>query len=316
MSAGTTYYYKVKSIYADGVSESEAVPGATLQYLVYINMNGDKKYDAPAPWNNFGVLPTNGDVFGNFKNEQGGGTGMALEFEESLTGANDWGISTGNNSGIYPDKVMKSFFFMETFEEAELVMKGLDQSMRYNFVFFNSIEMNFSVTTDFTIGGQTVVAEATGNTSANEIIRGVAPDENGEVSISITSGQNWSIFNAMVVEAYPNEGGINARTTTSGKPVVYNKEVYQLSPLDELSANEINVYPNPFRDVLQIAISDTESQRIEVTLTDLLGRTVYTEQREGLNATLDLSDISIKSGAYLLKVSTQAGTKVFRMLKE
>ena len=315
LAAATTYYYKVKTIYADGVSESEPVPGATLQYLVYMNMNADTRYDAPAPWNNFGILPSDNDTFGNFKNDQGGNTGLVLEFEESLTGGNDWGISTGNNSGIYPDNVMKSFFFMETFDNAELVMKGLDQSMRYNFVFFNSINVNFSVTTDFTIGNQTVVAEATGNTTTNKIIRGVSPDINGEVRISITSNENWSIFNAMVVEAYPNEGGINARTTTSDKPVSYTKEVYQLSS-DALSSSDINVYPNPFQNVLQINVPDANSPRVEVTLTDMLGRTVYSKLYEGARTTVDLSDATIKSGVYLLKVDSDVGTKVFRMLKE
>ena len=272
LSAGSTYYYRVEVQYGDGSSSASLpVPGASLSQLSYLNMNGEQRYDAPYPWNNFGVLPSSGDVFGNFRDESGSATGMVIEFRESLTGANDWGLSTGNNSGVYPDKAMKSFFFMETFEEAELVVRGLDETMRYNFVFFNSIDQNFSVTTDFSIGDQTVVAEARDNTRNTERIRGVVPDANGEVVIRISSAENWSIFNALVVEAYPGEGGLNARSAgvSSGEVEAYDKSVYQGLSGSDLS--EVVVYPNPFGEVLRVEVGGSLAGSYRYEVSDLLG---------------------------------------------
>ncbi len=318
LSAGSTYYYRVEVQYGDGSSSASlSVPGASLSQLSYLNMNGEQRYDAPYPWNNFGVLPSSGDVFGNFRDESGSATGMVIEFRESLTGANDWGLSTGNNSGVYPDKAMKSFFFMETFEEAELVVRGLDETMRYNFVFFNSIDQNFSVTTDFSIGDQTVVAEARDNTRNTERIRGVVPDANGEVVIRISSAENWSIFNALVVEAYPGEGGLNARSAgvSSGEVEAYDKSVYQGLSGSDLS--EVAVYPNPFGEVLRVEVGGSLAGSYRYEVSDLLGRVVYGGELGGAQSEVDLSSASLQAGTYLLTIISESQTtKTIRIIKQ
>ncbi len=315
LQAATTYYYKVNTIYAEGNRESGIASASTLQSQVFINMNGSRDYNAPFPWNNTQVLPEDGDVLGGFKNETGDATGLAIAFEKSMTGANDWGVSTGSNSGLYPDKVSKSFFFMESLDKAKLVVKGLDQSMRYNFVFFNSIVMNFTVTTDFTINGQTVVADATNNTSGTETIWAVRPDANGEVVVEITSGENWSIFNAMVVEAYPDGGAPNARTASS-KPVAYDIEVQQGGEVLATNAS-LQVYPNPFDNELNITLPSAEAnnQRVMITLTDVLGRKVYAGEQNVYNSSVELDGMNLKSGAYLLRIDTPQQTSTFRVLK-
>jgi predicted esterase/fibronectin type 3 domain-containing protein len=316
LQAATTYYYKVNTLYTEGNRESGIASASTLQSQVFINMNGSKNYNAPFPWNNTQILPEDSDVLGGFKDEVGDATGLAIAFEKSMTGSNDWGVSTGNNTGLYPDRVSKSFFFMETFDKARLVVKGLDQTMRYNFVFFNSIVMDFQVTTDFTIGEETVVADATNNTEKAATIWGVRPDANGEIVINVTSEENWSIFNAMVIEAYPDGGATNARTQSGSKPVAYDIAVRQG---DELVAesNLIGVYPNPFDNDLVITLPTTiDGQQVEVSLIDVLGRSVYTRRMNVAGANMHLPDLPVKPGTYLLKVATSQSTKTFRLLKE
>ena len=316
LQTATTYYYKVNTLYATGSKESGIASSSTLQSQVFINMNGSKTYNAPFPWNNTQLLPEDGDVLGGFKNEVGDATGLAIDFEKSMTGSNDWGVSTGNDGGLYPDKVMKSFFFMETFEKAKLVIKGLDQTMRYNLVFFNSIVMDFTVTTDFSVEGQTVVADATNNSSDTETLWAVRPDANGEVVIDISSGENWSIFNAMVIEAYPDGGAPNARTANT-KPAAYNITVQQGLGLDMQSENAISVYPNPFDNELQIALPSGEGsdQRVVITLTDVLGRKVYAGEQKVYNNSVDLDGMNLKSGAYLLRIDTPNTSNTLRIIK-
>ncbi len=318
LSTGILYYYKVKSMYADTSVESDPVPGTTILYYVYMNMNGDRAYDQASPWNNFGVLPLNGDVFGEFKNEKGNETGIAIKFEQSLTGDNDWGLTTGNNAGVYPDKVTKSFFFMENLEVANLKVLGLDQTMRYNFVFFSSINQNFSVKTDFSIGSQTVVTEAFQNTTNTETIRGVVPDENGEVRIKVTSGARWSIFNAMVIESYPSEDALNLKIKAKyQKPVSYNKTVRQASE-GKMMLSDIAIYPNQFKKEIQLTMPEGYLGDAEISLADLSGKVLYTEHKN-ISAeanTLDLGFLNLSQGAYVLMIRINDEVKAFRVLKE
>ncbi|MEN7550431.1 fibronectin type III domain-containing protein [Rapidithrix thailandica] len=332
LSMGTHYFYKVETVYGTETSMSEVSVGTTLLNSVMINMNDDNQYNAPAPWNNLGILPGNGDAFNGLVDQDDYATGLELEFEQALTGANDWGMSTGNNSGVYPDKVLKSFFFMETDEVAKIVVRGLDQSMRYNFVFFNSIEMNFTVTTDFAIGNKTVVADATNNTTGTEAIRGVKPNENNEVIITITSPQNWSIFNAMIVEAYPyHQDGSevtsipNARMAFASPSSLSSNYASKVKIGDEvekvLGNREIKAGPNPFDTYLNLTVDVEEATKeVYILMMDASGSIVYrsrvTLQTGEKEVTLDFSGKSLRKGLYLLKISDgNSIDKVIKLLK-
>ena len=314
LQQGTRYYYKLKTLYSDSTKFSNIATSATLIYSVYSNFNGTSLYDAPTPWNNFGILPSDGDVFAGFKNESGDETGIWLRFEKSLTGSNDWGMTTGNNSGIYPDKVLKSFFFMESTETAEVFVAGLDQSMKYNFVFFNSIDIGFSVTTNFSIGSAAVVPEGQNNINTVAKIINVTPDENNEVKIDISSSSNWSIWNAMVIEAYPSEEPSAARRTPIDLPSDHKLVKFG----SELTG--VKIYPNPFSDKLILNI-DQENAINRISIIDLSGQTVYSKVisesfgSQGL-VEFNLGD-KLKSGFYLLQVSFEGNnTKTYKIIKE
>ena len=314
LQQGTRYYYKLKTLYSGSTKFSNIATSATLMYSVYSNLNGTSLYDAPTPWNNFGILPSDGDIFAGFKNEFGEETGIWLRFEKSLTGSNDWGMTTGNNTGIYPDKVLKSFFFMESTETAEVYVAGLDQSMKYNFVFFNSIDIGFSVTTNFSIGSAVVVPEGQNNINSVAKIINVTPDENNEVKIDVSSSSNWSIWNALVIEAYPSEEPSAARRTPIDLPSDHKLVKFG----SELTG--IKIYPNPFRDKMIINV-DQENPIRRISIVDLSGHTVYFKAinesfgRQGL-VELNLGD-KLKSGFYLLQVIFEgSNTKTYKIIKE
>ena len=78
----------------------------------------------------------------------------------------DWGTETGDDSGVYPDLVMKSFFFNDAFNDpGKFLVQGLDQSLKYNFSFFGAIETGYQIRTNFTIDSTTVVNYQTYNTT-------------------------------------------------------------------------------------------------------------------------------------------------------
>lgn len=213
----TTYYYKVQAVSNLLTSDySNIASTTTYEYLVYINFVGnDPKYQYPgAPWNNTKVAPFTGLSFNNLKNSNGTTTAVDLVFAEWEDSGfdNNLGINTGNNSGIYPDAILESFYFVEV-EGGYVTMsvKDLSADYQYSFIFMGSGDPDISLfqtsgnlTTKYTIGQQSVQQNALNNIHETVQIDGVIPSEDNDVYVDIRKETyaNYGIFNAMVIGAY------------------------------------------------------------------------------------------------------------------
>jgi hypothetical protein len=82
--------------------------------------------------------------------------------------------------------------------------------------------------------------------------------------------------------------------------------------LEEKSENHIQIYPNPFKEF--ITITDLNEGEKTIQLFDLNGSLLMDEQHLTSTSTIDLS--SLKQGLYLLKVSQENETSVFKIVKE
>lgn len=82
--------------------------------------------------------------------------------------------------------------------------------------------------------------------------------------------------------------------------------------LSHLSVDGIHIYPNPFTSSLTVQSSLDRMQQI--TLTDIAGRTIHQINPEANQITIQMP--SLPAGIYLLRVETEKGVSVFRMLKE
>ncbi|MDB2697618.1 T9SS type A sorting domain-containing protein, partial [Crocinitomicaceae bacterium] len=77
--------------------------------------------------------------------------------------------------------------------------------------------------------------------------------------------------------------------------------------LEEEYSLQVEAYPNPLKDELQVSFSGISSG--EVTVLDVTGRTIFTEQFEGVSSMrLDVSDW--QQGAYSMRIVT-SGNKIF-----
>ena len=143
LQANSLYFYKVNAFNADGNSvDAGPLSVSTINFSVYINFSAPGE-PAPSPWNNTDNEPYVGNTYPNLKNQLGNNTGIRMSVIE-----NDMGTSfaafgykgsvTGNNSGVYPDVVMKSYWWIEQIEVASLKFDNLDLGMEYDFVFFGS----------------------------------------------------------------------------------------------------------------------------------------------------------------------------------
>ncbi len=217
VTEGATYFYQVRATNADSKSEFSPTAFATVYtYSILVNLSGATSPVAPSPWNNTAVSPESGLVIDGLNDTDTNPTDVSIRIENWGTGFdNDLGLSTGNNSGIYPDAVLKSFYFMEPFDPAvEFVIENLPAGMQYSFTFFGSgdpaIDLFTDLRTEYTIGQKTVILDAFGNTSKTVQINDVVP-ANGEVTISVRSYEgptvdesaDFGIFNALVINAYP-----------------------------------------------------------------------------------------------------------------
>ncbi|HET6252717.1 MAG TPA: PA14 domain-containing protein [Puia sp.] len=156
------------------------------------------------PWNNFTFWPGAGYNVQNLVNDQNVTTNMGITFTNGMAGSFAGGMQPRNGAGIYPDAVMRSGEFENTTKVDTIMISGLSSSLRYNFVFFNSIDYGGSGITNFSIGSQTVTSNPNYNINKTVRINHIAPDANGNVKIAVSkaSGASYAFINDLIVESY------------------------------------------------------------------------------------------------------------------
>ena len=125
----------------------------------------------------------------------------------NFNGVNPYGTITGNNSGVYPDNVIRSTWWMGAGSTATLKIDGLSQAMAFNFVFFASRDGGGNYadrTTVYSIGNQSVSLNAINNISQTVQLSNITADENGAVFININAGgaSPYGYIGALVIQGY------------------------------------------------------------------------------------------------------------------
>ncbi|SDH02377.1 fibronectin type III domain-containing protein [Chitinophaga filiformis] len=182
---------------------------------------------APAPWNNVAGFPYQGVRLANALDESGNPTGISVTFNEVWE--NDQpavGMSTYDNSGIYPDVVMQSAVYDSRNITHTVKLAGLNKAKRYNVVFFSSLNFGVAAKVRYTIGTDSVVIDPAYNTNLTKQINGVLPNANGEINVQVNKTQNgyYMHMNSMVLEAYDSAttvlNPINLRATATGAKTI------------------------------------------------------------------------------------------------
>jgi hypothetical protein len=77
------------------------------------------------------------------------------------------------------------------------------------------------------------------------------------------------------------------------------------------------IFPNPFNSNINIIFNKPISENITVELYDLSGRKLYesTSIHNEMVLQVDFAEAAIRPGAYLLKVTGENETKVFKVVK-
>lgn len=90
--------------------------------------------------------------------------------------------------------------------------------------------------------------------------------------------------------------------------------------IKQANNNELTVYPNPFKDVLNISYNATNESNITITLTDAVGRTVAniinTTAKTGVNTYTWKAGSTIPNGVYFVKVNMDGEIQLKKFIKQ
>ncbi|UPQ77982.1 T9SS type A sorting domain-containing protein [Flavobacterium azooxidireducens] len=86
-----------------------------------------------------------------------------------------------------------------------------------------------------------------------------------------------------------------------------------LSVVNPILDNLISIYPNPVKDIVNITIKDNSSIKT-IELYDIQGRLLQTQVVNNITSELNLS--SRANGMYFIKINTEKGSKVEKLIKE
>ena len=77
--------------------------------------------------------------------------------------------------------------------------------------------------------------------------------------------------------------------------------------------NSLSVYPNPAKDLLNVAFESTNGAT--VSLTDIVGHSVYSSAVHAGMSNLSVNTAELSSGMYILNVTTESGTVSSKVIK-
>ena len=85
--------------------------------------------------------------------------------------------------------------------------------------------------------------------------------------------------------------------------------VYPTSVHDILKEENVNLFPNPSNDYLNVDFTMSETSDITITMNDITGKTVYTKSLNNLNGNqgLVINTASLNNGVYTLRLQTKEG---------
>jgi hypothetical protein len=242
-----------------------------------------------------------------------------MTITENFSGDNPSGMITGDNSGVVPDNVMRSTWWVDFGLKSQVKISNLNHTWAYTFVFFASRNGDGDRTSVYTINGQSVSLNASFNTMQTVQIDNVRSDENGEVFIDVSLGQyaQYAYIGALMIHGYQtsqsgddviSSGGNSRSIVNDAEKKGLNQTRWDADIQTQALITNAGVFPNPFNEQLTVSASfDKEQQDVIVRLVDMSGRTIYernvgTVAKGNWNYRLDFDNKQIQPGAYLLQI--------------
>lgn len=181
---------------------------------IFVSMKHSSSTAASQPWNNItniNTLVLNNDAWV--------ATTVGLEFPgSSWSNTGDQGNVTGNNSGVYPDNVIRDYHWFGNYggpETLNMFIKGLDKNYLYNIQIFGSSKWNAvpdNGTTVYAIDGVQKPLNVHQNSQNVVNFQGIAPNAAGNIVVNMSKGPGapYGLISAFVVEKMLNINAVKS----------------------------------------------------------------------------------------------------------
>jgi pimeloyl-ACP methyl ester carboxylesterase len=282
LTANTKYYYRVRAKNGAQVSKYSNVEATiTPSQIVYVNFNTTVANQG-APWNNTAASALQTFTKSNLKNQSNTSTTIDLVLTKFFNGEFNAGRRTGNNSGIVPDNVLQSDYWLDNTQLSQFRLEGLSTSRRYRIGFFGSssamgwFKGNYTAT--YTVKGRTVYLNSWENTTKIVYIGDIAPESNGTLLLDFSTTANalYGFNGGIVIMEYSDASGGTVQNSTLDEQA--GTTVTPVTP-----DYNVKVYPNPFNDLVNLEFNnDAAGNRVSADVYDLTGRLVYRRDFNGL----------------------------------
>ncbi|HUQ64902.1 MAG TPA: fibronectin type III domain-containing protein [Flavitalea sp.] len=319
LSPNIKYWYRIRAINDANASEySNKFSIVTPSSIVLVNFNSTIA-NAVSPWNNLQVNPLTEFIVDNLFNQAGYSSGMKLTCAKIFNGEFTAGVNTGANTGVVPDLVLQSNFWLDNSQVSQLKLSGLNHTRKYRIGFTGSssstgwFKGNYTAT--YTVNGKTVYLNSWMNSTKIVYISDLVPDANGEllINFSTTAAAQWGFNAGMIITDY---------SDVQGASVLYmsNSTIEPIPAVQTtlLNSNKVKIYPNPFSDNINIDFDNlSASNKISAEIYDITGRLVMMQHYSSVPAgknTLRVSNIrSNGTGVYV--VALKVNGKTFQAVK-
>lgn len=170
----------------------------------YLNFGPEGATPQAAPWNNYLGYPFINYVYGNIKDDANVVTGFTFKFLSQWNGGLSIGMRTGDNSGVFPDNVMKTSFHNYNTGNHVIQFDGLNPAKRYSIGFLTNTHTGVSSLTTFSSGSQSIVVDGKYNTKVLANLNGLVPNASGTIQVTITkiAANQILCLNAVVIREY------------------------------------------------------------------------------------------------------------------
>ncbi|MEP6675448.1 MAG: fibronectin type III domain-containing protein [Ferruginibacter sp.] len=157
-----------------------------------------------APWNNSLAYPFANLLVNNLNDDVGVNTGFSVKLLEQWDRNFMYGMTTGDNSGIFPDNVIQGSINTSSTSARTMEFAGLNPAKKYNLVFFCSTNAGDDGSVIFANGAQSVTLNARYNSNKTVQLNGLTPNASGVLQATITKGASASFINlnAVVIQEY------------------------------------------------------------------------------------------------------------------
>lgn len=240
--------YQITALVSSGANANESLSFTLTVTNVdpptekwFMSMQGPS-VAASSPWNNIAGTTTN-----NILNGNGAFTSVGIDFLNTGWNAGDQGAVTGNNSGVYPDAVIKDYFWFGAYSAPSTVnanLKGLTLGAKYNVTIFGSSAwtgLGNNGTTIYTINNVSKPLYIDKNSQNTVSFSSISPDSAGNITLNLSKaiGSPYGAINAIVLEKPFDDGtvpmvptNLNAKVLLDGTirldwiDVAYNEGSY------------------------------------------------------------------------------------------